>query len=302
MKKSWWQAGVSLPEVMIGGALLAGLGLVGAEMFKQQNNATKYAAVRSELDAFHNNVVKLVSDYRHCNANLFGAFGATTVTSASLPANSLVQCCPSAGCAVTGTQCTPGFTFGGNTTAILTKNGSLGPGTLASGFTPTDIQLHDSTGALSVTSAGSNIIKKAEIRITYTMKGQLLGPPTIIKTIPIQLKFTTTGAFSTCVDAELNTKNTLQQELCKGLDQNLVQYNPITDKCERKITTPTHSCPTGEVLLGLDSNGNKICRSADATFIQSQAINPADATTCGGNPNVKFTWDSATNTIKVECP
>lgn len=291
---------------MIGGALMAGLGLVGAEMFKQQADAVKHTSLRTELDTFHGNLTKVLSDYRNCNANFYPDMGSGSLNSSSLPSDGLYQCCPSgaAPCSLAPTDCALStYLFPANTKRILTLNEGINPARKTSGYKPVSMQLFDVAGNIQVDGLGTTVIKKAEIRIRYVNQQPGSGAKEIVKKIPVNLKFVSgTGGFTTCVDAEVNTKNTLQQELCKGLDANLVQYNKITDLCEPKTTTSTHTCTGGQVLIGLDASGNKICRSAAAAFDESQAIDPTDATNCGGNPNVKFTWDSATNTIKVECP
>ncbi len=315
MFKSWTQTGMSLVEVMIGGAMLAGVALVGAELFKRQSSATQDVVARAELDAYHNKIVSILSDARNCTATFAGSIGSTSITMVS---STLDRCCPNQStnpnCTLTQNSCAPGAPILANDIkpfATFVPYARTPPPDTSGGFTLhwRNLVNFDETGPV-VAPAGNGVIKvilqiRYRLLRLYLTSGSATGGE-VLRKIPLTLKFSSSGGFQGCVDGESGSKNTLQQELCRTLGPRLTYYSSGTDECKYLNTTPTHSCPaiTGDprsILIGLNSNGDPVCRSGIDAFNESDIIDPAAASDCGPGKNVGFYYDSVSKTIRVQC-
>jgi type II secretory pathway pseudopilin PulG len=316
MFKSWTQTGMSLVEVMIGGAMLAGVALVGAELFKQQSSATQDVVARAELDAYHNKLTSILSDARNCNAT----FNSVSLSSSNTGNFSLSICCPNEStnpsCSLTQSSCLPPFPPYIPITdrkLILYPNpwGTTPPPGTKGGFTARFLPLFNSSETGPVVAPAGGGVVKTILQIEYRLLRPYLssgssGAGRVIRKIPLNFKFSALGAFLGCVDGESGSKNTLQQELCRTLGPRLTYYSSGTDECKYLNTTPTHSCPgiTGDprsILIGLNSNGDPVCRSGIDAFNESDIIDPAAASDCGPGKNVGFYYDSVSKTIRVQC-
>lgn len=313
MFKSWTQTGMSLVEVMIGGAMLAGVALVGAELFKRQSSATQDVVARAELDAYHNKLASILSDARNCNAT----FSSVSMISSNTGTYTLYMCCPNQStnpsCSLTQSSCLQSSIPMTDQKLILYSDpwGTTPPPGTKGGFTARYIYLFNSSETGSIVAPTGGGVVKAIIQIEYRLLRPYLssgssGAGRVIRKIPLNFKFSGSGVFLGCVDGESGSKNTLQQELCRTLGPRLTYYSSGTDKCEYLNTTPTHSCPgiTGDprsILIGLNSNGDPVCRSGVDAFNESDIINPAAASDCGPGKNVGFYYDSVSKTIRVQC-
>jgi hypothetical protein len=298
MGKNCFQSGMSLLEVMISGAMLAGLALVGAELFKGQSSAIKDVIDRSELDNYHNMISAVISDARNCNANLANSIGFPTV---SLSNTQFLKCCPNQvsnpNCTLAADSCLGGTSIQNTdvqTLAPFVPTGTDPPPGTKGGFTLRGAELLNAAESGSVTApSGTGVVKAillVEYRLLHREMNSGINAGIVKRKIPLYLKFSP-DKFIGCVDGESGSKNTLQQELCRTFGDQ-ADYDPETDKCKLNSLSTSDCYPL--ISAGFDTNGNPVCSFADL-------IDSNGSTNCQNASSVGFVYNAITNTIRVQC-
>lgn len=296
------QAGFSLVEVMVGGGLLAGVGLAGAYMMKQQRTAQKKVDSEQQLLAYHQGLIKTLNNSQNCNATFKTWYGA------AIPAPTDISAINKCG-AVNGVaaDCTATGNIKNDASAITAVTAVLTPG--ATAWTDnTETWYVDKITIQANPAGGANYNKTGAIplRITYKMNPRLDANRTVLKDLYVNARFKNTGAFMECTNGQESSLNNLQNELCKTMNTNqissagaVVKWNEDTQKCDLVGSTasPLKSCPQGYVIEGVRSDGTVHCRSVSAGF--TGASGTASPTNCA--TGTKTVFDTATNSFTVQC-
>lgn len=266
--------GYSLIEILIGVALLGGIALSASQIFKQQNEGLKYQQLVAELDTYHADLRRVLQDVNNCNAT-YGLEGVHDPVNIGAMTNNIFLCCPS------GMPCTvdpltnPCSRMVDQRLALNTNISShlaIGDTILNGAFTVLKWDFKDYSLGNNVPSIhntiGGKVIKRVDLRVHYRMNRNLPGPKDFIKVIPLGFLFSG-PKFQGCMTQESSAKNSLVKEVCEGLNaqtgnKKLANWfeDEAVERCEWLDTTTSHTCPVGEVFLGINSLGDKICNPA----------------------------------------
>lgn len=203
------QTGFSLTEVMVGAGLLAGVGLLGAQLFKGQKVAQRSVDNDRKLANYHQYLTKLLSKPEHCNATI-KSFMASPSSIANNQVVTSIQSC-SSNCTDTnavGNLSHDAFTTGQFVPAALITPGASAwiDGTASWAMTNAVIL----TGAGPKTTSGAVIL-----RINYKLNSKI-GTKAVSKDILLNLRFAA-GVFRECLSHTESNINNLQNDLCKTL-------------------------------------------------------------------------------------
>jgi hypothetical protein len=283
------QAGVSLPEILVGAGILAGVSLAGSKLMQDQKVAQKRVEHDQKLADYHQALVRTLSSAGNCNATLRNFYN-LNIISGSVP---VLRRCTSGCNEVRNRNTSYDASSVTGSVAIIT------PG--ASSFTD-DTQnwamtqvVVDSTS--SVTRSGRLVLKA-----TYRHK---ISNKSIIKDIPLNVRFDG-GLFKECLNAEENSVVNLQNDLCKTM--NLVNssgtiettaglWNESTQNCQVQITK---TCGVGMQYAGVDSTGRLRCQPVvkdnDVNALQNN-----NAMSCPAPQRPSLQYDYSTQRMVIRC-
>jgi prepilin-type N-terminal cleavage/methylation domain-containing protein len=266
--------GFSLIEILIGVALIGGIALSASQIFKQQNEGLKYQQLVAELDTYHADLRRIIQDVNNCNAS-FGVDDLHHPVNIGELTSSLNLCCPNGLPCAIDPLTNPCSRMVDQRLALNTNihaHLSTGDTILNNSFTVLRWDFKDySTGNnvpwIQNTTSGK-VIRRVDLRVHYRMNHNLAGPKDFIKVIPLGFHFAG-PKFQGCMTQESSAKNSLVKEICEGLNaqtrnKKLANWfeNEAVERCEWLDTTASHTCPSGQVFLGINSLGDKICNPA----------------------------------------
>ena len=315
------QFGFSLIEVMVAGALVAGLGLLGARIFSQQSEQVKLVETQELLNTYHDNLRTLLTDEYNCNAMLAGSGPVSSINVNPTTFTEINICCP--GGPSTNPRCEvaigsqscrdPLSITSMNKSAILSK---VAPNNFTDNtrkIRVDDIRFYDpDPGARAyVTSLTGTSDKMYEMHLNYTLMHIQGGVASVRKIIPLALRFNDKGIFKGCTTERSASNLTSLKEMCLSLNgvirtdgspgtelTNWVENADGTGRCVSSDTRLSHNCPSGQVLVGIKSTGAPICRTT------VEWTNPADMLgggSCTSGTTLRLVHDTATNKIRLEC-
>lgn len=262
-------AGFSLTEVMVGGAVLAGVALAGARMFKDQRSAQKNVNADQVLATFHSNLTRVLHDANNCNATLRGFSGQAAPTVAGTMWSDLTEIYRCTGCTVTETNYYAHVSsipdafrlrwLGENDWVDKTLTGTADDSKSTKTWRLTGLDLYP---PLNGTGNG-------KITATYQLNPNFKpgGGKSVKKDINIAMRFTqgATPTFRECASQLESSVNNLQADICAGMAQvsstgsTVMTWNPNTQECD--VNTNVKSCPDGSVVEGIRSDGTVHCRA-----------------------------------------
>lgn len=241
----WGQRGFTLPEIMVGTAILAGVALAGATLFKDQNKAQSRLEHDKALSQFHTSVGRLLENNMHCNATV-GSPGASISSGTAI--SSIRQC--TANCywdVDAGTMTTSNFISEGE----WTDNTQI--------WQVTDISY---VGTVNTTGP-------LRMRITYQSNPRI-GARTISKDIMLGVRFGG-GTYRGCASDQQSSVNNLQNDLCKSLTSItstgsiISEWDDATQTC--RLRDNLKDCTAqGLMVEGIRPDGSVHCRSIGTGF------------------------------------
>ena len=295
--------GFTLIEVIVAGALLAGVSLAAVKIFSEQ----KMAQRRVELDRILDNHISSLKSILNVKANC----------DATLQTGSVVNCTP-----VPGPAFVEPCSKAKNNFAVMNSAKSDFPSTLTSlkmrksntqvedviavGSYISASQTHRLTGIQVVAPLNSSNVMGtgiARLNLTYNIPQMNSN---VVRSIFLPVKVTgSKGSSDTyeCMDDKMGVDKTLQKEGCEAIAL-LGDYDYDLQDCKSRdvkydsSATPIFRCLEGETMVGMDNQGRAICQEADARLIPSQAVGP-ETTGCFGKQAriVK----NASNQLVIEC-
>lgn len=311
------QFGFSLIEVMVAGALVAGLGLLGARIFSQQSEKVKLVETQELLNTYHDNLRTILTDEYNCNAMLAGSGPVSSINVSPTTFTNINICCP--GGSSTNPRCDvpigsqscrdPLSITPMNKSAILSK---VAPDNFTDNtrkIRVDDIRFFDPATKTYVTSLTGTSDKMYEMHLNYTLMHIQGGIASVRKIIPLALRFNDKGIFKGCTTERSASNLTSLKEMCLSLNgvvgedgtaamdlTNWVENADGTGKCVSIDTRPSHNCPAEQVLVGISSTGAPICKNT------VEWTNPADMLGGGGctsGSTLRLVPDG--NKIRLEC-
>ncbi len=262
-----------MTEVMMGGAILAGVILAGARMFKDQKIAQKKVENEAALNTYHASLVKLMHNANNCNATLSNYYNASGTGAWASP--STIYTC---------TGCT-------STTANYSANITTIPGRTAfavAGTTYTDgartwlVESFQIGAAHNALTTGPSATGKAVMRVTYRLNPNLPnGGRRVTKDINLNLRFTqaATPQFQECISGGESSVNNLSHDICSSMTQvsssgTIMQWNDTTQSCEvvGSYASKVKECPSGTVLEGIRSDGSVRCKAVSSGVTPGQDL------------------------------
>ncbi len=313
METSFWkklvtQNGFTLPELMIGGAIIAGVALAGATLFKDQSRAQSRVEHDQILAQFHASMAKTLENSVNCNATLSSYFGASSVGASDLIPDIRV-CSSSVGSA---SKCAEGSGPGEvMNAAIVASEGKFidqeGDGSfytrvcnlvtnscslnLASPSTPSSVNTGRQIWTITSIAPGAAATKTGPfiLNLTYTLNPRI-GVRTIRKQISLNVRFSN-NVFQECYNNQKSSITTLQSDLCKSLsslsstgvtsDGQVATFNDLTQQCE--LNTNLKDCTAqGMMVEGVRSDGTVHCRAISEGFDPTPSIN-GSSTSCSSS-------------------
>lgn len=293
-------SGVSLTEVMIGGGILAGIALAGAQLFRNQ----KFSQMRIEHDQklaiYHLQLSKMMNSSDNCNATLKMVVSSGSGIPAGMVIPSIKKC--------TGNCVDPNSTANDLAYDAWVAGSYTGPDYISSSATKPasgSTAWVDKTESYWVKSiVATDAVTRTgpvTIRVTYSMNPRYY-PKEVAKDITFNARFNN-GAWKECQNKLEGSVNNLQNDLCKSFNLqefnstgNIAVWDEATQTCQFKTGK---TCPANWALDGIDSNGMMRCRPA-LKGGEANQIQDTSGTSCpGGRPTMHF--NTATRKMEVLC-
>jgi prepilin-type N-terminal cleavage/methylation domain-containing protein len=241
-KRSLWnvikaQSGFTLPEVMVGGAILAGVALAGATLFKNQMDAQRRMNADQQLAVYHANLTKTLENVHHCNAT-FQTFNLASATSIGPtdPINEVKLCESNCNLDSDASSVVPAAT------PFITPGQQIGTGGPASAQQLNHWYLKSITPVDTITGTGS-----LRLRVSYIDGTNKNGGREVKKDIIVNLRFSEAGRFVECFNNQESAVNNLSNDLCDTInstgvssDGRLVYWDEAEQKC--KLNTNVKNC------------------------------------------------------------
>lgn len=292
------QKGFSLTEVMVGGGILAGVALAGAQMFKDQKTAQKKIEHDLNLAIYHNNLAKKIGMAANCNATLKSAYYNQASISGNIPT---LQTC-TGGCADNNSGSGLAYDASNISSMSTELTTVLGGGT--GWIDNTQVWRADSVTVVgSVTRSG-----KLTLRVQYSLNPNKFTQKTVTKDINLNVRFNG-GTFKECLDAQESNINNLQKDICKSLNYNeqtgmidtngkMAYWDDVAQTC--KVTGQKDCSAPGMMVQGVRSDGSVHCKPI-SDWDQGQSINGATTQNCAGGKKPHVQYNSTNKKVEIIC-
>jgi prepilin-type N-terminal cleavage/methylation domain-containing protein len=296
------ESGFSLTEIMIGMAILAGVALAGATLFKNQSRAQARIEQDQMLSQYHSSLSKTLRNNFNCNATFKFKADATLVGGAD--DISMINLCNTS----IGGNCVYPADISSIQPISFIQEGDWVDGGAASRqiWTLTKIEYKNNS---SLTTTGS-----LPLRMTYTLNPKL-GTRSVTRDTSVNLRFSS-GKFKECFNDEESTIDNLQNDVCKsfsplnsnGVVDGLVYWDDASQTCKLKGATTTGAavvkdCSTipGQIVNGIGSDGKVKCKTINFGAASSNADAIIDSTSCtiSASSKVKLVWTGTK--VKLDC-
>lgn len=283
------QKGMTLPEVMIALAIMSGIGLVTAKLMGDQAARQNQIKMSAEVNTFTATLQNFLSDSSQCKL----MFKNKVLT----PGSDFTLGTP-------GTLDNSLLVFGPSGKTILAEK-DYGMFSLAD----QSVKLKESTygGNQAITANPDGSIKAAtgvyDLNITFTPKVKsslFTSNPSITKSIPIVLSFTTTGGtnprtITGCGPVIQDSNVTAKKTLCDSLG-GYAQWDSAAGECKLQEI----KCPYGQAMIKMTSLGSKICAPI-ANQVDLSSIFNMSPVSCSGTGNISISISQNNGKFSLSC-
>lgn len=298
------QQGFSLTEVMVGGAVLAGVALTASQLFKDQKVAQRSITDDQKLSLFHSDLAKTMMEPSHCNATLKQFYPAgSSITPKTL--DRLYKC--TGGCvdtnqldATSKPRSFDAYTSGAfDGTSFL----QVGQGTDIWSTTTTD---KGTTWKIESMNVVSNQTRTGPVTLRIKYKNGMSG-----KSVSKDLVFTARfygGAFKECLSKQVASVDNFNNDFCKTFnfsetmiqtDGVMARWDEASQTCKFDGVKDCTSTP-GMQADGIDTNGVVKCKSI-TTPVDALNLQNANPTTCLPPQKPRAIFDVNSKTFRVQC-
>lgn len=301
------EKGFSLTEIMVGGGILAGVALAGAQMFNDQKLAQRKISSEQSLTMFHQGLVKKMNSSSTCNATMKAAGLVGQPIAGNKTFTRIAQCDNA-----TGTCNESGEDLDHRASDVVVANTSLdimAVGEYTDNTNVWTVQNIQHASSAARTTSGPVILK-----VTYEMDPRLTNGATkrITKDLVVNARFEG-GVFQECLSAQESSINNLQNDYCKSLNYGNIDsvgagatnsgqmavWNPVTQQCE--IGVNKECLNQGLVVEGIDSTGEVKCRDivtpAGAETLQQHATPKS----CSSGQQAVLKVITSTGALEIVC-
>lgn len=248
------EGGFSLPEIMIGGAILAGVALAGATIFRNQSKSQTRSKHDQALSQFHMQLSRTIQNSLNCNATLQGLYNAASVGVSD--SNT-----------ITGFKiCSSNCTLGTDASAVVTSDYISEGEWIDKGPSSQQIWSLKSIDFITTATATGNVTA----RVTYELSPKI-DKRQSVKDIILSVRFSG-GQFKQCFSPLESSFNTLQSDVCRAListSGNLATWNEDSQTCvlNGSPSAPLRDCSAhGSSVLGIASDGTISCKPITEGF------------------------------------
>jgi prepilin-type N-terminal cleavage/methylation domain-containing protein len=294
LKKLGNQQGFTLPEIMIGVAIIAGVALAGATIFKNQAKSQARVDHDQILTQYHHVLSRILETPANCNATFksFATAGAVPISTAALP-----------GVFICTGNCE--LEFPASMVSFDAANPFAAPNAFIDKAASREIwKIVSLAPAVAVQTTGP-------VRVRVTYNNTKMDNRTVVKDINVNVRFNA-GKFIQCFNNQQSAVNNLQNDLCKSLynqsslgvasagSGQIAVFDPSTQKCV--LNTSVKDCTTQGSMLGgiISSDGAVRCKNFVDSF--DTLFNSSSPTAnCAGALKASVQYDSATGKLKVVC-
>ncbi len=279
--------GFSLTEVMVGGAILAGVALAGAQLAKNQFDAQKKIELDKDLLTYHSSLSRLMANSSHCNATFRNHL--TTPQAVAAGTMTELRIC-TANCGHTSGMTGTALDLNAFTTGFFTGARYVGTGDYI------DRSRRWRVDTIRIPEARS-VSGPIRIRITYS------GPSgrKVDKELRVHARFGTANTFAECFDEGENFLKTTQQELCETMKYvsttgQIATFNTDLQECDFQLSK---QCGAGFQSF-LEADGvyrcRKIFRPGDPTRMDGTS-----SPTCTPPLKPRVFFNSVNKTMDIRC-
>ncbi len=274
------QRGFTLPEIMIGGAIVAGVALAGATLFKNQSKEQARIENDQALTQFHHMLSKILENPGHCNATFKSRWGLDVPATGI---NAVYLCSGNCGFDFTANMVTAGSAFA--TVGNFVDQARSRQLWLLGSIVP----------AAALSTTGSLLLK-----VTYKQNPRL-GNRIITKDISVNMRFSN-GKFQNCVNNQQSAVNNLQNDLCRSFYSRsslgsitttgqVAYFDDVSQRCV--VNSNIRDCTANGVMIGgiISSDGTVKCRGLNNAFNTTTPLNdttPSSACGAGSQASVQF--------------
>lgn len=266
---------------------MAGIGLAGATLFRDQKKAQQRVDLDQRLVVFHKALTNTLTQTQNCNATLKNFYNSSIPSSAT---QGIYSC--ATGCSTSDLETDADDV--GRSSELYTNT----PERFIDDTRTWRIENVSIPGPATKTTTGTLVL-----RISYGMNPSI-GTQKVAKDIILNVRFFG-GAFKECFDPQESSVNNLQNDLCRTATvassgtNRIAIWNPVTQKCEFQ-TSVRPTCPTGEIVEGVRSDGTVLCRSMTSGFVPS-GNDQSTTTSCPAGKTATLQWDNVAKKMSVQC-
>lgn len=297
-KPSIWKVlnhrGFTLPEVLVGGAILAGVALAGATLFKNQSTAQSKVTAEQQLTLYHAALAKTLENTHHCNATFQYKYNTTSIGSATDDLTVLRLC---------ESNCNLDSDAG---TVTLAATPFIREGDFID-----RAQAQRNWRLLSIVPM-NNLTSTGVLRVRFTYANARSQNREVTKDVLLNLRFNPAdGRFKECFNDQESSVNNLSNDLCDTInttgvtsDGRVSYWDEAQQKCLLRGASGTSTgelknCATqGLMVEGINSNGIARCRTVGQGFVPGASVNTASET-CASGERARLVWSA--NQLRVTC-
>lgn len=306
--------GFSLTEVMIGGAVLGGVALAGAQLFKDRFKNESKLEHETELEIYHSQLQKALSEVGNCNATFQNSYNQTQAPVTEI--TSIFRCL---------TNCTEEFAANSVTRVEILREGGIiyNPSAPLQFINAKRTWRIRNIGMVPVTNTGAYYLN-----MEYQLFSQNADSKAVKKNILVNLRFNN-GRFISCASEKESNVESLAQAMCevfetapyRGTPHGPVsRWNPSLKRCQFFGSVYSYaqssdtndlnphwnsrsSCSSGyrqgNQIRGIDQ-GTYPCESISYNVDARTLIDTTESDCMGGRKPVPV-YDAGTQKIRVVC-
>ena len=295
------QRGFSLTEVMVGGAVLAGVGLTASQLFKDQKFAQRKITDDQKLALFHGDLAKTMMDPSNCNATMKILYP-TSGTISPLEVTRLYKC--SSGCV--DTNSTSDRSYDAYTTGAFVGTSFVGKGQGTDTWAKSSAD-KGTTWKIESMNIVNTQTRTGPVTLRIKYRNSFATSNSISKDIILSTRFYL-GVFKECVSSQISSVDNFNNDFCKTFNYSetviptdgvMASWDEATQTCKFDGVKDCTST-SGMHADGIGPDGIVNCKSittpADAINLQ----NPT-TTTCLPPLKPRVIYNTTTKTFGIQC-